>query len=141
MSVHAIFAPVFVLVLLTFFLLLWMGRARISAVRRREARIPDIALGESNWPARAQQASNSFDNQFQLPALFYLIVLIAYLTKLADFIFVILSWLFVATRFIHAGIHITSNRVNHRFSIYLIGAVILLIMWVMVAIRLFVFAL
>jgi hypothetical protein len=141
MSVQAVFAPVFVLAVLTFVLMFWTGHLRVGAVRRGETRIRDIALGEPNWPVRPTQAANAFDNQFQLPVLFYVLVLIAHLTKLADFLFVILAWLFVATRVLHAGIHVTSNRVSRRFFAYLVGAIVLLIMWVMVAIRLFIFAL
>lgn len=136
MSVQAIFAPVFALVALTFVLLCWMGYARLTALQRREARIPDVALGEPNWPPRAMQAARAFDNQFQLPVLFYLLVIIAQATKLADFLFVTLSWLFVVTRFIHAGIHVTTNRVNQRFTVYLIGVIVLVAMWAIIAIRL-----
>ncbi len=81
MSVQAIFAPVFALVALTFILLMCMGYVRIGALHRREARIPEIALGEPNWPPMAIQASKAFDNQFQLPVLFYLLVVIAQITN------------------------------------------------------------
>ena len=141
MSVQAIFAPIFVLAVLTLVLMFWMGHLRVGAIRRGETRIRDIALGEPNWSTRPTQAANAFDNQFQLPVLFYVLVLIAHLTKLADFLFVILAWLFVATRLIHAVIHVTSNRVSQRFFAYLVGAIVLLIMWVMVAVRLYIFAL
>ncbi len=40
------------------------------------------------------------------------------------------------TRFIPAGIHVTTNRANQRFTVYLIGAIVLITMWAIVGIRL-----
>ena len=45
MSVQMVLLPVFVLVGLTFFLLLWMATARTRAVKARETSLKDIALG------------------------------------------------------------------------------------------------
>ena len=40
-----------------------------------------------------------------------------------------------ATRIVHAAIHVTSNHVGHRFQAFPAGAVVLLLMWVVFAIR------
>jgi hypothetical protein len=135
MSVQAILAPMFVLVALTFVILLWMGGLRIGAVRRREVSLGDVALNAQNWPAHTLQASNAFDNQFQIPVLFYVLAILALFLHKADLAFVALSWIFVVTRIIHAGIHLTSNNVNWRFSAYALGVVVLLIMWIVFAMR------
>jgi hypothetical protein len=47
--------PVFVLVGLAFFLLLWMVTARTKAVKARETSLKDIAAGQPKYPARAAQ--------------------------------------------------------------------------------------
>lgn len=135
MSVQAILAPLFVQVALTFALLVWMGAARIAAVRHGETRVRDIALGQSNWPPRIQQISNCYHNQFQLPMLFYVLVVLAYILHKADYLFIIMAWVFVALRIVHAVIHTTSNHVGHRFQAFAAGAVILLLMWVVFAVR------
>lgn len=138
MSVPAILAPLFVQVALTFALLVWMGAARIAAVRHGETRVRDIALGQSNWPPRIQQISNCYHNQFQLPMLFYVLVVLAYILHKADYLFIIMAWVFVALRIVHAVIHTTSNHVGHRFQAFAAGAVILLLMWVVFAVRILV---
>lgn len=137
MSVTAILLPVFVQVGLAFFLLLWMGRARMSHLRTGEVKVKDIALGERNWPTRTQQAANAYQNQFELPVLFYALVAFAMITRKADLLFVVLSWMFVTTRLVHAGIFITSNRVSQRFAAFLVGALILMLMWIIFALRIF----
>jgi hypothetical protein len=135
MSVAAILAPVFVLVALTFALMFWMGVVRYGSVVRRETRVGDIALGQGNWPPHITQVGNSFNNQFQLPLLFYVLVILAYVLRKADLLFVIMSWVFVVLRILHVVVHTTSNRMIHRFGIYTAGAFVLLAMWIIFALR------
>jgi hypothetical protein len=137
MSITAVLLPVFVQVALTFLLLMWMGRSRIASLRAGDVKIRDIALGERNWPTRIQQIANSYHNQFELPVLFYAIVALALITRKADLLFVVLSWVFVASRLVHAVIHTTSNRVSQRFGVFLVGMILLMAMWIMFALRIF----
>jgi hypothetical protein len=130
MTVPMILLPVFVLVLLTLMLALWMGYERNRVVYTKEVRIKDIALTKEGWPDRAKQISNAYHNQYELPVLFYILVAFALLTKKADLIFVVLSWVFVVSRLLHAYIHTTTNRVPRRFFAYLVGLVTLTILWV-----------
>ena len=135
MSIPFILAPLFVQVALTFCLLLYLGQARRGALMRGETKVSAIALGEPNWPARVQQISNCFDNQFQIPVLFYVLTVLAIITRHADYLFVVMAWIFVVTRLGHAYIHTGSNYLRNRFSIYLVGVVVLLIMWIIFAVR------
>lgn len=135
MSVAAILAPVFVLVALTFALMFWMGTVRYRSVHSRETRVADVVLGQPNWPPRITQIGNAFNNQFQLPMLFYVLVILAMVLHKADLLFVIMSWVFVLLRVVHALIHTTTNRMIHRFGAYSIGAYVLLAMWIIFAVR------
>src|SRR5689334_15673456 len=135
MTVQDILAPLFVMVALTFALLVWMGAVRVAAVRRGEVRVRDISLGQSNWPPRVQQISNCYHNQFQLPVLYYVLTILALFLRKADFLFVVMAWIFVLLRIVHAAIHVTSNHVGHRFQAFAAGAVVLLLMWVVFAVR------
>ncbi len=135
MSLRVILAPLLVQVALTLVLLFWMGFARVRALRRGEAKISAIALGQPNWPVKVQQIANCFANQFQLPVLFYVLTALTIVTHQADLLFVVLAWLFVATRLAHAAIHTTSNFVPRRFYAYLAGAIVLLVMWIIFAAR------
>jgi hypothetical protein len=135
MSRQAILAPVFVQALLTFALMFWMGYLRNAAIMRGEATIRDTALGQAAWPQHATQVANCFNNQFQIPMLFFALVPLAMISNKADLAFVVMSWLFVLSRLVHAYIHTTSNRVPRRFFAYLFGTVILLLMWIIFAVR------
>jgi len=135
MSIQSVLLPLFVEVALTLVLLFWMGFARVGALRRGETRIAAIALSQPNWPVKVQQIANCFANQFQLPVLFNVLTALAIVTRQADLIFVALAWLFVATRLLHAYIHTGTNYVPWRFYAFLAGAIILLVMWIIFAVR------
>jgi hypothetical protein len=127
--------PVFVLVGLTFALLLWMATARTRALTGKEIRLKDIALGQPNWPEHATQIGNCFSNQFELPVLFYILIAVALPLRHADLVIVLLSWVFVVTRFAHAGIFVTSNNVQQRSLAWFAGVLVLLAMWLYFALR------
>lgn len=109
--------------------------ARIPLIMRREVRIGDIAVDKSKWPDRSRLVANAFENQFEMPMLFFVAALLA-LYFGASLVEVLLAWLFVASRFVHAFIHLTSNHVVRRFSAYAAGVVILGLMWIDLAVRL-----
>jgi hypothetical protein len=138
MLIQEALLPVFVLVGLTFFLMFWMGFARVGVLKRREIRMGDIALGQPAWPPRVMQISNAYHNQFQMPVLFYALVAFALITRKADLIFVLMAWIFVLCRLAHAAIHVTTNRVPVRFYAFLASAVVLLLMWLIFAVRILV---
>ncbi len=135
MAIQFVLLPLFVQVALTFVLIFWTARARIAAIRSGQAKIKDTALGQQNWPARPTQIANSYNSQFQIPVLFYALTILAIVTRHADMLFVVMSWLFVITRIIHAYIHTTTNYVPHRFNAIAAGVFILLAMWVIYAVR------
>jgi hypothetical protein len=135
MSIPAILGPLFVQVALTVGLLFWMGYARVTTISRGETKIRDIALREPNWPTHSTQIANAYHNQFELPVLFYVLVVLAIITRQADLLFVAMSWIFVALRLVHAYIMVTSNYVPRRFQIHFVALVILVLMWIIFAFR------
>ena len=137
MSVPMVLLPVFVLIGLTFALLLGMAGARRSALVSKETRIKDIALGQQNWPVRATQIGNCYRNQFELPVLFYILIAIALPIRHADLVIVMLSWVFVVTRFVHAGVFVTSNDLNRRSLAWFAGVLVLFAMWLYFALKIF----
>ena len=135
MSAQMVLLPVFVLVGLAFFLLLWMATARTQALKSRQTNLKDIALRQPNWPEKTTQIGNCFSNQFEIPVLFYVLIAVALPLRHADFFIVLLSWVFVVTRFAHAGIFVTSNDVRTRSLAWFAGVLVLLAMWIYFALK------
>jgi hypothetical protein len=135
MSIQMVLLPVFVSVGLTFALLLWMTTERTRALKGRETSLKDIALGQPNWPQRATQIGNCYSNQFELPLLFYTLIALALPLRHADLFIVLMSWVFVVTRFAHAGVFVTSNDVRPRSLAWFAGGLVLLAMWIYFALK------
>src|SRR5262245_36605127 len=135
MSVKMVLLPVFVLVGLAFFLLIWMGAARRNALVIGQAKVSGVLIGQQNWPTGTPQIANGFSNQFEIPVLFYVLIAIALPLRHADLVIVLLSWVFVVTRFVHAGIFVTHNDLNQRSLAWFAGVLVLLAMWAYFALR------
>lgn len=119
MSIQMVLLPVFVQVGLTFALLIGMVLARRRSLVSGETKSRDIALGE----------------QFELPVLFYALIALALPLRHADLFIVLMSWVFVVTRFAHAGVFVSSNDPGRRSMIWLAGVLVLLVMWIYFALK------
>ena len=135
MSVQMVLLPVFVQVGLVFAVLLGMVAARTGSIKSGETKLRDIALRQPNWPERATAIGNCFANQFEIPVLFYVLIALALPLRHADLVIVMLSWVFVVTRFAHAGIFVTSNDVRTRSLARFAGVLVLFAMWVYFALK------
>jgi hypothetical protein len=129
MSVQAILLPLFVEVILTFALGIGMAVMRGRDFNSGKVRADDIALREPSWSRPTLQFAYSFSNQFELPVLFYVLTILEFVTHLAGIVFVVLAWIFVVFRILHAYIHVTSNNIKLRGPLYGIAAIVLIVMW------------
>src|SRR5262245_21912734 len=129
MSIRTILAPLFVQVLLTLALMIGMMVFRSRALLSGTTRFQDIAMRQPNWPQQATVFAYAFNNQFELPVLFYVLTVLAIITKHADAVFLVLAWIFVVCRILQAFVHVTSNNVKYRGGWYGVSAIVLLIMW------------
>jgi hypothetical protein len=136
MSIKDVLLPVFVQVGLTFLLLFWMAYLRVPAVNRGEVKARDISLREPNWPRRTLQVQYAFQNELELPVLFYVLTILVWITRFADLLFVVLAWVFVVLRLLRAYAHVTDNNLRLRGSFFGGSAIVLFAMWLIFAIRL-----
>ena len=129
MSFMEVLLPVFVQVILTLVVAFVLAFKRVSALKTGEMRGKKIALREPNWPDHTRQYECNYMNQFELPVLFYVLMILLLITRKADFILMTLAWIFVVLRIAHAYVHVTSNNVNLRGPLFGMGLFVLAIMW------------
>jgi hypothetical protein len=134
MSIQMILAPVFVQVLLTLMVLFTLAGRRLAAFKRKEL-TGSVSLREANWPDYARQAEYNYQNQFELPVLFYVLAILSIITRHADVFFVLMAWLFVTLRVLHALVHVTINDLRARAGLFVASAIVLTIMWVVFIVR------
>ena len=134
MTLPMILAPLFVLVLMTLVLGFWLPMVSVPLLRRGEVQPQDVNLRQLNWPRPIQQINNCYTNQFEQPVLFYLLTVLAIISKHADLLFVVMAWIYVLARLAHAYIHV-SNNLRVRGALFIIGALVLAIMWLIFMVR------
>ncbi|KZZ50216.1 hypothetical protein A3759_03740 [Thalassolituus sp. HI0120] len=122
-----IFIPLLFHILLVFYLYLKLGILKGKAIREKSVDRAAAALDNRVWPEAVIKVSNNIDNQFQIPMLFYALTFIAYLTENIDNFMLALMGCFVASRYLHTYIHISSNYVPYRFWSFAAGALLLLL--------------
>lgn len=129
--------PAFVQVALTIYVLTRMGQGRVRAVRSGQVKRSDIDT-KSAYSETVQKFANNYVSQFELPVLFYVVLVFALATGLIDFVMVGLAWAFVVSRLAHSFVHTGSNRIATRFKIFVAGLVFLVGIWAWFGLRLFV---
>jgi hypothetical protein len=112
-----------------------LGSIRVPLVMQGKISVGAIALSREPWPDREKQVANAFDNQFQLPVLLF-VAGFAALYLGPSLLEVLLAWLFVLSRIVHAAVHITSNDVIRRFWAYSFGYAVLIGLWLDLVVRL-----
>jgi hypothetical protein len=135
MNQTAIIWPMIAHVVLVYSIYVLIARRRRAAVRAGSAK-PSQFRENVVEPPESQYVRNNLANQFELPVLFHSGCLALYVTGGAGLVAVILAWLFVASRYVHAVIHVTTNRIRHRQPVFSLGYLALGAMWLWLALHL-----
>ena len=130
--------PAFVHVLLVFYVLFRSGRGRVKAVRTGQVKRSDIDLNRNAYPEAVRNFSNNYQNQFELPMLFYAVLALVLATQFVDWVLIALAWAFVASRLVHSFVQTGRNVIPTRFKVFLFGMICIVLMWAWFALRLFV---
>jgi len=125
--------PMIAHVALVVFLYLLLSARRMRAVREGRAR-PEQFRENREEPADSLLVRNSIANQFELPMLFYAASILLYLVDADNPVTVAGGWLFVALRYAHAYVHVTSNRLRYRRPLFIAGMLVLVLLWVWLAV-------
>ena len=133
MNQTAIFWPMIMQTVLIYGIYALMAVRRRNAVKAGSTTVSQFRENR-NEPPESLFVRNNLANQFELPTLFYAACLALYAVTAADFVAVVLAWLFVISRYVHAWIHVTSNRIRYRQPAFTAGFIILALMWLWLAV-------
>jgi hypothetical protein len=127
----AIFAPFLTTMLLTLIVWFYMYARRIPHIQKSKINPNDLTPAELARisPPSVSNPSDNLKNLFELPALFYGLVLYLFVTSSVDETYLIAAWIFATFRVLHSAVHCTVNIVLLRFWLYCVSA---LALWFMV---------
>ena len=136
MTPELIFYPVAVLVLWTLLVLLHLGLSRMQALRRGEVVPSYFRAYRGEVPERLVVLERHYRNLLELPVLFYLAAVVAYVAGLVDGWLLGFAWAFVVLRLLHSISHLGGNRIRTRFRLFLAGFAVLAVFWLGILVRL-----
>ena len=129
--------PLFAMVLLTFVVIFRLGKMRVAAVRSQRVNHKFyLTYRGYDEPDDLVTTSRHLINLFETPTLFYVVGILIFVTEQTSLWLVLLSWAYVLVRYMHAFVHMTSNRLLIRYRVFLISLLFLALIWIVFAVQL-----
>lgn len=122
MNQENIFSPFFAMLFLTFVVWVYVYIRRISFINQSKIDSQKLAIPgrlAQMSPAVVSNPSDNLKNLFEIPVLFYALVLYLFVTQQVDMVYVYAAWIFVGFCTLHSIVHCTFNYVMLRFYLYL----------------------
>ncbi len=104
---------------------------RLLIVKKREIAagnvdLKAVAVRQDLWPESVLIVNNNLRNQFESPMLFYVLCLMLMALGAVDISVLGTAAIYVASRYGHAIVHTTSNKVRIRAPLFIVGVVAIL---------------
>ena len=121
MSQSAILWPILADVGWVFLLYAWLTYARTVAVKRGEVDYSSFEFNREE-PAAVARIRLNLANQFELPVIFYALVVLLIALGKVTVVDVVAAWVFVAGRVIHTLVQTLTDNVPLRGQVFMINA-------------------
>lgn len=130
MNADSIWLPCSAMVLVTALVWIKLYADRLGEMRARGIAPQSLAtVREAAGRLEKTAAADNFRNLFEVPVLFYVWCVAVAMTGVATAGLVAAAWVFVGLRALHSLIHVSYNRVLHRFLVYFASTVLMFAMW------------
>ena len=123
-----IFWPVLAVAIVPLVVLL-LNAKRKGADRKTGNLDPKAAIDNRAWSLPVDLTSNSLENQFQLPVIFYVLSFVLFSIGAVSTFARALACVFALSRWAHAYVHVTSNNIPKRMALFGVGVITLLILF------------
>jgi hypothetical protein len=111
----------------TFGLYAWLTVARTRAVTRGEVEYSCFVLGREE-PREVARITRNLANQFELPVIFYAVVILLVALGRATTLDVVAAWVFVAGRVVHTLVQTLTDDVKLRGRVFLVNFAALVVL-------------
>ena len=132
--------PVLVLVLWTLVMFLWMYATRIPAMTKakinpNDARHPGTYADKI--PSNVRAVADNYNHLHEQPTIFYALLLFTAATGGGSYMMLYLAFGYVGLRVLHSLVQVLSPNVTLRFLVFAVSTIVLIVMAVMQALRVF----
>lgn len=132
--------PVLILIVWTLIMWIWMYATRIPAMTKakmdpNDARHPGTYADKI--PSNVRAVADNYNHLHEQPTIFYALMGFAALTGGQSFVMLYLAAAYVGLRVLHSLVQVLSPNVTLRFLVFSLSTIVLIVMAVMEAIRVF----
>ena len=140
MTILEFMKPVLILVLWTLVMWIWMYATRIPAMQKagidpNDARHPGT-YGD-RMPANVRAVADNYNHLHEQPTIFYALMVFAALTGGQSTTLLYTAFGYVGLRIVHSLVQVLSPNVTLRFLVFSVSTIVLIVMAVMEAMRVF----
>ena len=132
MKSELIFLPALLQIALTIYVFIALSIAKTKAAKNGQVNEERRGLYDDAWPESVLKINNNIRNQFEVPVLFYVLVIMLWALNSANLLAQIVAWLFVSSRVMHTYIHTGSNFVPARRRVFMFGCIMVLLLTIVV---------
>jgi hypothetical protein len=135
-----ILAPLIVLVIWTLIMCVWLYATRIPALKKHAIVYDSDRPSEefhAQLPADVRWKADNYDNLLEQPTLFYAVALTLAFVHAGSGLNAGLAWAYVALRIAHSLVQALINKVMIRFALFAAASLVLGVMTVNAALRIF----
>jgi len=133
MAKQLIYWPVMAQLLIPILVLLLNGKRKSADVKSGNFDREKAAMNNEAWSKPVVLTSKNLANQFQLPVIFYVLCLILASIDAVTVTVLVVAWIFVVTRYVHAYVHVSTNYVPVRMRVFLLGTLFLFVLFALTA--------
>lgn len=112
------------------FIAFYMFAVRKKAIKSRAVSIKHFKSYDSESTEEMKVTHNHFMNQFQIPMIFFIVCVLSLQQGKANNISIGLAIAFVVSRLVHSKIHLGTNDVPKRALSYLMGMILVGLMFI-----------
>ena len=122
--------PAISMMILTLFLYVKNSLDNVKAIKTKAINFKYFKTYKGEVPDYVAVSRQTLKNQFELPIFFYFLIAVILVFDKVSQLDLILAWIFVASRYLHCYIRLSSNNVLNRAKVFLLGMLVLIVWWI-----------
>ena len=122
--------PAILMMILTLFLYVKNSLDNVKAIKTKAINFKYFKTYKGEVPDYVAVSRQTLKNQFELPIFFYFLISIILVFDKVSQLDIILAWIFVAFRYFHCYIRLSSNYVPYRAIVFQLGMFVLIAWWI-----------
>ena len=130
MEKNLILYPAISMMILTFFLYTKNYLDNRKAKKADVIKFSYFKTYQGEVPDYMVVSRQTLKNQFELPIFFYFLISVILAFDKVSQLDLMLAWIFVASRYLHCYIRLSSNHIPNRAKAFQLGMFVLIVWWI-----------